>query len=66
MKKTRADKVDIKISNSLSREEQCSVRGGNGGGLLALPFIQQAMQGAAPGQESLGLASVGGGTPPWP
>lgn len=39
---------------SLSQEEFCFVKGGDsGGGLLAFPFIQQAMQ-SAPSQDSNG------------
>jgi len=51
MKKTRKHKSDAETLRTLSREEQLSVRGGDGG-LLAFPFIQQAMQGSiAPGQD---------------
>jgi hypothetical protein len=47
MKKAKAEKSDAKIFRPLNREEQRLVKGGttaeNSGGLLAFPFIQQAM-----------------------
>ena len=48
MKKARTEKSDAKILRPLNRDEQRLVTGGEDGGLLAFPFIQQAMQGAIP------------------
>jgi hypothetical protein len=46
MKKVRTETPGTKIFKTLNREEQQSITGGDGGGLLAFPFIQTAMQGA--------------------
>jgi hypothetical protein len=60
MKKARTAKLNAKVFRPLNQEEYCLVRGADGGGLLAFPFIQQAMQGtmigveAAPDQETHG------------
>lgn len=47
MKKTRPEKSETRTLRPLTREEQRSVMGGtvapDSGGLLAFPFIQQAM-----------------------
>ena len=48
MKRARTEKSDAKIFRPLNREELQLITGGEGGGLLAFPFIQQAMQGTIP------------------
>jgi hypothetical protein len=59
MKKARTEKLDPKVLRLLNQEECRSIKGGTeeAGGLLAFPFIQQAMLigvQPAPGQEPQG------------
>jgi hypothetical protein len=58
MKKARTEKSDAKVFRPLNQEEYRLIKGGeDADGLLAFPFIQQAMLigvQPAPGQETHG------------